>query len=404
MDTITTIHRRIYDFNKNLIKQFFQDQCTQISAALTYTTLLTLVPLLAIALMVIRHMAFFPELLNYLLVFMQNIFSPNISGVIENYLLVFAKKAAHLANLSLFIFFVTSLMTMNTIDTTFNRIWHIEPQRNVFITILIYTGILILAPLMIGVSIFITTYLTAIPYISETLAETGLNIPFFTIWPVILVGLIFSLIYKIIPNVHVYWRHALTGGAIAATLFEFSKQAFALYIEWFPTYELIYGSIAVIPLLLIWIYVGWLVVLLGAEITFLLGQTHLEPYKKGTTLLVLYDILRQIKTKEKTLTTRNLQKIGQWNNAIILKSIKILQHEGIICKNRKRSWELSSQFSELTLYDLLLLSGIVLPDPSTEWMAQSEANKHLAEELVNINNIALSFKTINIRELITRND
>lgn len=402
-DTIIAIPRRIYHFTKNLVKQFYRDQCTQVSAALTYTTLLAIVPLLAIALMVVRQMPFFPDLLNYLLVFLQNIFSPNISSIIEEYLLVFAGKATHLANLSLLIFFVTSLMTLHTIDTTLNRIWHIEPQRKIFITIAIYTGTLILAPLMIGLSILLTTYLEALPYISETLEFTGLHLPFFSLWPVILVGVIFTLMYKTIPNVHIFWRHAITGGTIAAILFEFSKQAFAMYLEWFPTYELIYGSIAAIPLLLIWIYTGWLVVLLGAEITFLLGQTHLAPYGRGTTLLVLYDILRQIRTTEKPVSTSKLQKTGQWNNAIILKSIQILQQSGIIFKNRKRNWELSEQFSELTLYDLMLFSGLVLPEPSEEWIIQSEANKHLADKLINIKNTAISFRSIKVSGLLQGN-
>jgi membrane protein len=404
MSDIFAVLERIYLFNKSLVKQFYQDQCTHISAALTYTTLLAIVPLLAIVLMVIRQMPFFPELLNYLLVFIKNSLNPSLSGVIEDYLLVFAQKAAHLANLSLVIFFFTSLLTMYTIDTTFNRIWHIDFQRNIIITIVIYTGILVLAPLFIGLSIFVTTYFVAIPYISETLAETGLHIPFFYVWPVVLVGIIFSLGYKTIPNVHVYWRHAFVGGGTAAILFELSKQAFALYLEWFPTYELIYGSIAVIPLLFIWIYVGWLVVLLGAEITFLLGQTHLEPYGEGTELLVLYDVLRLILTQERPVKTRKLQKIGQWNNAIILKSLLLMQNKGIICENSKKYWELTNGFSELTLYDLMRLSGIVLPEPTEKWINKSEANKHLAKELINIKNTAISFRKIKIQELIERDE
>ena len=403
MSDIFAVLERIYLFSKSLIKQFYQDQCTQISAALTYTTLLAIVPLFAIALMVIRQMPFFPELLNYLLVFIQNSLNPSLSGIIEDYLLVFAQKATHLANLSLVIFFITSLLTLHTIDSTFNRIWHIDFQRNFIITIVIYTGILVLAPLFIGFSIFVTTYIVAIPYISETLAETGLNIPFFSIWPVILVGIIFSLGYKTIPNVHIYWRHAFVGGSIAAILFEVSKQAFALYLEWFPSYELIYGSIAAIPLLFIWIYVGWLIVLLGAEITFLLGQTHLEPYGEGTELLVLYDILRLIHTYEKPVTTRKLQKIGQWNNAIILKSLLLMQNKGIIFENSKKNWELSKGFFVLTLYDLMRLSGIVIPEPTKEWINQSEANTHLAKEIINIKNTATSFRKIKIQDLIEGN-
>lgn len=380
--------------------QFYQDKCTQISAALTYTTLLAIVPLFAIALMVIRQMSFFPDLLNYLLVFIQNSLNPSLSGIIEEYFLVFAQKAAHLANISLLIFFITSLLTLHTIDTTFNRIWHIDYQRNVLLTIIIYIGILVLAPLFIGLSLFVTTYLVAIPYISETLADAGLNIPFVSLWPVVLVGFIFSLGYKTIPNVHVYWRHAFVGGTAAAILFEFSKQAFALYLEWFPTYELIYGSIAAIPLLFIWIYVGWLVVLLGAEITFLLGQTHLEPYEEGTELLVLYDILSLIHSSERPVTTRKLQKIGDWNNAIILKSLILMQNKGIICENNKNYWELTGGFPELTLYDLVRLSGIALPELSKQWINKSKANQHLAKEIINIKNTVISFRAIRVKDLI----
>jgi membrane protein len=161
---------------------------------------------------------------------------------------------------------VTAFLMMFTIERAFNSIWRVSRPRPVGQRILVYCATLTLGPVLIGASLSITSYLVGISlgYAWQTPFASAAILGFV---PFVLTCAAFTLLYYVVPNRAVKPRHALVGGLVAALAFEIMKRGFALYIANIPTYALVYGAFAVIPVFLLWIYLSWVVIVVGALIT-----------------------------------------------------------------------------------------------------------------------------------------
>jgi membrane protein len=166
-------------------------------------------------------------------------------------------------------------MLLATIDNAFNRIWRIKKTRNLIKRIFIYFSLLVIGPLLIGIGLASTSYLLSIPVIADV--DTAFNIRTHLLsWlPFLTTSITFILLYILVPNCYVYKRHAAIAGIICAILFELAKYGFGIYIKEMPSYENIYGALAIIPLFFIWVYISWVIILFGAHITFCLSSFHL---------------------------------------------------------------------------------------------------------------------------------
>lgn len=248
--------------------QWFEDaHCIQFAASLTYTTLLALVPIITIALTLFSAFPVFADLMIQLKIFILSNFVPASAGkIIAVYMQQFSEKAANLTLLGILLLGVTAFILMLTIYHAFNVIWRVRRSRTLLHRFFIYWMALTLGPLLIGASLSLTSYLIGhslglvkgVPLISVVILKMV---------PTALTIAAFSLLYLVVPNRTVLPRHALIGGVVAGLVFELMKKGFALYITHFPTYALVYGAFASIPIFLLWIYLSWLVVLFGAVIT-----------------------------------------------------------------------------------------------------------------------------------------
>jgi len=258
--------RQLGRFLVQVLRRFNQDRCFQIASSLTFTTLLALVPLVTIALTLISAFPFFSGLGEQIHAFLLANMLPEKAGiVVTGYIEQFSGRAGQLTALGTVVLAVTAVLMMFTIERAFNSIWRISRPRPILQRILIYWAALTLGPVLIGASLSITSYL-----VSASLGFAG-QIPFagaavLGLVPFVLTCAAFTLLYYVVPNRAVRPRHALLGGFIAGIVFEIMKRGFALYIAKFPTYTLVYGAFAVIPIFLLWIYFSWLVVVLGALI------------------------------------------------------------------------------------------------------------------------------------------
>lgn len=256
----------VASFLRFVARRFVDDRCPQVAASLTYTTLLSLVPLITVALTLLAAFPVFSDLMTKVKIFMLTNLVPEIAGkIITVYMVQFSEKAANLTLIGVVFLLLTSLMLLQTIDRTFNTIWRVQQERSVLYRFLTYWAVLTVGPLLLGVSLSVTYYLVSLSlgYVKHIpfIGEFSLRLV-----PVLLMTVAFSLLYFAVPNRYVPFRHALLGGAVAGVGFELMKKIFAWYITSFPTYKLVYGAFAAFPIFLLWIYATWLIVLAGAVI------------------------------------------------------------------------------------------------------------------------------------------
>ena len=244
-----------------------EEKLPQVAGSLTFTTTLALVPLLTIILAIFTTFPIFSNFRAALeAYFVQTMMPRGISDTIIGSLTQFANKAKGLSAVGAIALFFTSAAMMGMIERTFNQIWKVKRKRPLGQRIIIYWALMTLGPLMLGLSISATSQLFV--------ATSGLakSAPFFSgvVSTLVSIGLTcgaYTLLYMLVPNRFVDWRDAIWGALAAAVAFEVAKRAFALFVRQFPTYAVIYGALAALPLFLLWIYVSWMITLIGALIT-----------------------------------------------------------------------------------------------------------------------------------------
>lgn len=252
-------------FLRFVLRRWSEDRCPQIAGSLTFTTLLALVPIFAVAVAMLSRAPFFEEVMVQIKIFLLLNLVPEIAGkIITVYMEQFRENAAQLTTVGLVVLFFTALALMLTVDRSINAIWRVRRARPFWISVLSYVVLLSTGPILIGVSVSITTYLMAL--------STRVDVPqqahsvLLQAAPAAVSAIAFFLLYRLVPNRRVPWHHAAAGGALAAVVFELAKEVFAFYVAHAPAYSVVYGTFVAVPFFLLWIYVSWLVVLFGAEL------------------------------------------------------------------------------------------------------------------------------------------
>ena len=255
---------QLRDLVRFAARRLNEERLPQVAGSLTFTTVLGLVPLLTIALAIFTAFPLFNTFRTSLeTYFSTNLMPKVIATTTLDYLNQFASKSMRLSAVGAIALMVTAVTMMSMIDRVFNRIWRVTTPRPFVQRILIYWALVTLGPLLIGVSIRLTSYLF--------LATNGVvsQVPFIggVFYSLVSLGLTtgaFTLLYLTVPNRAISWRDAAGGGLVAGIAFEIAKRLFAIYVTKFPTYMMVYGSIAAIPIFLLWIYMFWLITLIGA--------------------------------------------------------------------------------------------------------------------------------------------
>ena len=244
-------------------RRFQEERCTQIASSLTFTMLLAIVPIITVALTLISAFPVFRELMQNVERFLVRYMLPESAAMVAGYAAQFAENAARLTTVGVAFVFVTAITVMLTIDRAFNQIWRVPRPRGTTQRVLVYWALLTVGPPLIGASLSVTYWLVGkslgltrgMPLAGEVMLD---------VVPLLFTATAFTLAYMTIPNRRVLVRDALAGGLLAAVAFEAMKRGFAFYIAQVPTYTLLYGAFASVPIFLLWIYLSWVVVLIGA--------------------------------------------------------------------------------------------------------------------------------------------
>jgi membrane protein len=258
------------DFCVAVFWRFYEERALQTAGSLTYTTLLSLVPLITVALAVASAFPVFDQTIGALQLFLLENFLPDAQGIdtIADQISAFTSNAGRLTAIGLVFFFVTAVMLMMTIDTSLNRLFRVHRARPMLQQVLMYWAVITLGPVLIGLSLSMTSFAVGASFgwlRLSIVADAVLRV-----LPFLFTCAALSLLYAIVPNRHVRARDALIGGVIAGIAFEVAKRGFAIYLTRFPTYTLIYGAFATIPIFLVWLYMSWVIVLAGATVTAML--------------------------------------------------------------------------------------------------------------------------------------
>lgn len=348
-------------FIRFVTMRFQQDRCAQIAASLTFTTLLSLVPLIAIVLALLSSFPIFEDssgqIKNHLL---DNILPDATGKIVPQYMQQFAESAARMSAYGFVFLAVTAMFMLQTIDQAFNTIWRVTRPRPMLKRWIVYWVVLTLAPLLVGASLSLTSWLVGFSlgyteYLPRfgVLALKGL--------PVLFTTLAFALLFRLVPNRYVPRMHAFIGGVVASVLFETMNRIFGYYIAHFPAYKVVYGAFASVPIFLVWIYLSWLMVLLGAVVAAALPHWRTSQREHLPAVAEMLDALRVLKIMSEgmrhgaVITIPMLSKKLRLGFFPLEKIMERLVSAELVCKAEGCGWLMVRDVAHIRAAELLHL-------------------------------------------------
>lgn len=277
-----------FKLKKSLLKEKWLDLCSfsdfvwrrlqaiqwqQSAAALTYTSLFALVPIMTVSYVMLSFMPQLEVVQRQIEQFIFSHFLPDTGNQVKIYLNQFSEQAKSLTVPGIIMLIITALMMLKTIENNFNTIWEVKQGRRGVDSFLLYWAVLSLGPVLAGAGLMFSTYLFSLTFLSgmkELVSAQPLVLQLAQFVPLLLTTASLCLIYSTVPNCPVPFKHAFVGALVAAICFAIIKKLFALGVE-HSSYTLVYGAFAAVPLFLMWLYVCWAIVLFGAVLVRCLG-------------------------------------------------------------------------------------------------------------------------------------
>ncbi|RDX37468.1 YihY family inner membrane protein [Kangiella sp. HD9-110m-PIT-SAG07] len=291
-------------FTKFVFSEFAKKSSSSMAAELTLNTMLALVPLMTVA---VSLMAIFPAF-DKLNVEVQELifknFLPDTGLAVQEHLNDYVAKSKNLSAVGFAFLFLTSMMLMRAIDRAINTVWETKNRRRGIQKWISYWAMLTMAPILIATSLAASSYFAALPLVSSISGMLTFGLPF------VLIVLAFTALYMVAPFSHVKFRKAVIAATITALFFELAKYGFALFVTKFSTYEVIYGAITAIPLFFLWVFLSWLILLLGAVICFALHRFEMKREKTEHDFISILKILQSFaraQSNESSLTIDQLR-------------------------------------------------------------------------------------------------
>lgn len=272
-----------FDTVKTLRLRFREDRLGLTAGSLTFTTLIALVPLLTVMLAVFTAFPMFANFQDSLQkYFLQSLVPDGIAKPVLGALTQFSSKAHRLGTAGLVFLVVSALALMLTIDRTLNGIWRVRKSRPLAQRVLVYWAAATLGPLVLGVSLSLTSYAVSASkgFVGDIAGGTRL---LFDVVEFVLLAVTMSGLFHYVPNTHVRWRHAIAGGIFVSVGFELAKRALSWYVSSVGSFSTIYGAFAIVPIFLLWLYLSWVIVLLGAVVAAYAPSLQMRVVRLGDT-------------------------------------------------------------------------------------------------------------------------
>ncbi len=275
---------------KYVYSRFNADRCSENAAALTYMSLFALVPLLTVMYTMASAVPAFQGLEVKMQAFLFENLMPDTNSEIRTYLDDFSRQAKNLTGPGIVFLVVTAVLMLRNIEKAFNQIWRASENRSAVSSFMLYWAVLSLAPIMIGLALALSTYLSSFAHALEEYDVIGMKAFLLKVAPLVLTTAGFSLVYIAVPNCRVPFKHCLIGGTIAALAFHIARSVFTDLVVG-SSYTFIYGAFAAVPLFLLWIYLSWNIVLMGGILVHSMSAYQDEEQANRPMVLKALDVL-----------------------------------------------------------------------------------------------------------------
>ncbi|MEX2642555.1 MAG: YihY family inner membrane protein [Acetobacterales bacterium] len=351
-------------------RRMLNDNCPQMAGSLSFTSLLALVPLTTIAFAMFAAFPVFRAQREQIRDFVIDNFIPGAVDNVQSHLDAFVNNAGSLTSIGILFLGVTAVLLLVSIETALNTIFRVAQPRPTINRILVYWAVLTLLPLLVGTSFSMSAYLQtqtrAVEAIGGDLDTFGYLLRGL---PALLLVTAFTLVFKIVPNRPVQWKYAVLGGTMAGLAFAALRRGFGTYLVYFPTYEAVYGALATLPILMVWMYMSWLVVLAGASLTAALPEwrsRHQDrEITRGERIALAVDLLGLLARASRNggpLGYETIVDNSRMSDSSVHDVLCELRHAGYVAAvGAEEAWVLARDLGSATVYDLLQDLGIATP-------------------------------------------
>ncbi len=351
-----------------LFRRFLDDRLFEAAGALSYTTVFALVPLSMVVFGVLSAFPVFDQWSDSLTNYIFTNFVPSAARKVEDYLKGFTANTGQLTTAGVIALVTSLLITLFSVEGTFNRIWRVKTARPKFSRFLVYWTVLTLGALVAATSLALSTQLFSLAVFS-TAPGRMLEALMLRVAPMAIELLAFAAIFRVVPHRTVKWRHAAAGAVLSVLLFELVKWGIGLYIGSFGSYQKIYGPLAFVPVFLLWIYLGWVSILLGASFASSMSAFRYQPaamrLPEGFEIYGLLRLLGRFAEQRKAgrglHTDEILQLEPLLTDALVQELLGELCEVGVVVRAESGEWLLARDLDELSMADLYEACQLRIP-------------------------------------------
>ncbi|WP_240096185.1 YihY family inner membrane protein [Thermomonas flagellata] len=355
-------------FARFAVRRLLEDRVFEAAGALAYTTVFAVVPLSMVALGVLSAFPVFEQWRDALTGYVFANFVPSAAHKVSDYLTEFTASTKSLTAAGAVALIVSLLVTLGSIEAVFNRIWRVPSARPRLGRFLVYWTVLTLGSLMAAASLALSTRFFALA-VFETLPGRWLEAVLLRLAPVVIELLAIAALFKVVPHRSVAWRHALAGALLSMLLFELIKWGLGLYLDSFDSYQKIYGAVAFVPIFMLWIYLSWVSVLVGASFASALSAFRYLPAAQRLPegqelygLLRLLGRLYQARRQGRGLHVGQVQALEPGlTDALIQQFLQRLARAGVVVRAEDGQWLLARDLEHYGLDALYAAAGLRLP-------------------------------------------
>jgi membrane protein len=376
---------RIKTFYRFLGKRFLDDRLFEAAGALSYTTVFALVPLSTVVFGVLAAFPVFGEWSNQLSDYVFANFVPSAARSVESELRKFSDNASTLTAAGVIGLVLSLLITLNGIETAFNRIWRVKSARPKVGRFLVYWTVFTLGALMAAASLAISAKFFAMS-VFQTTAGSILQEMLLRVAPMAIEFIAIAAIYKVVPHRTIQWRHAIAGALLATAVFEVVKWGLSLYLGSFGSYSKIYGALAAAPILLLWIYFSWVSVLLGASFASAISAFRYQPAAMRLPVgYEMYGLIRllarfnEARKRGRGLHSDQIQHLEPMlTDGLVQQMLAQLCEINVVRRAEDGEWLLARDLDELTMAELYEACQLRIPIAEAHLPCREDSLGHAA--------------------------